>query len=86
MQGKSEISLRHMPTSNRTKILPLFRVKSKYSVRFQISQGNHGDYCARPTATVRAYGKRASFQNRKMYSRVSQDFSKNPPVDIRKST
>lgn len=75
MLGKSEISLRHLHTSNPTIILPVFRVKSKYSVRFQISQGNYGYYCQHPTATVRAYLKRSSFQNRTMYLRVSQDFS-----------
>lgn len=49
-------------------------VKHKCSVRFYISQGNRSDCCACPTATEHAYGKRTSYQNRKMLLRVSQDF------------
>lgn len=49
-------------------------VKHKCSVRFYISQRNRSDCFACPTATEHAYGKRTSYQNRKMLLRVSQDF------------
>lgn len=67
-QRTSEISLRHSCKSNRTItcILWVPWVNSKFSLRFQILQGNPGDRCACPTATLRFYGRRTSFENCKM--------------------
>lgn len=79
-QRTGEINLRHSCISNRRVILEILEWKANaaYVTDFERKQWL---FFAFPTATVRVYIKRTSFQNGKKHLRVAQFFLSNPPAD-----
>lgn len=84
-QRTGEINLRHSCISNRRVILEILEWKANaaYVTDFERKQWL---FFAFPTATVRVYIKRTSFQNGKKHLRVAQFFYQICPQTTRKST
>lgn len=84
-QRTDEINLRHSCISNRRVILEIlaWKANAAYVTDFERKQWW---FFAFPTATVRVYIKRTSFQNGKKHLRVAQIFYQIRPQTTRKST